>query len=196
MALFTVSIDSVAGGNSTFTGLPGRKMFNTSRISELYPFGASDSAFEYSLEWDGDVQTSVCIADDPVSTILGYFPASWKPGAIPLTSYPFGNLDETETVYVDPHLILFGAEFDTIGYTKLILTHTRTLWVAETIDEILALSVQTDTSPNVWTDGVSYFRLVIRDEELCLDQTIAPSTDFTGTEDVGWSNIWTKSDND
>ena len=196
MALFTVSIDSVAGGNSTFTGIPGRKMFNTTRVSELYEFGASDSAFEYSLEWDGDVQTSVCIADDTVATILNYFESTWNPGAIPLTSYPFGDLDRTETVFLDPHLILFGAEFSNRGFTKLILTHTRQLWVSETIDEILALAVASSTGALEWDDGVSYFRLIIRDEELCLDSTIAPAVDFTGAEDVGWGNIFEKSDND
>jgi len=195
MALFTVSIDSVAGGNSTFTGIPGTKMFNTTRISELYPFGTSDSAFEYSLEWDGDVQTSVCIADDPLATILNYFSAVWVPGAIPLTSYPDGDTTRTETVYLDPHHILFGAEFT--NYTKLILTQTRTLWVAETINEILDLSVVSTSGALTWDDGVSYFRLIVNDGgELALDQTIAPAVDFSGAEDVGWSNIWTKSDSD
>jgi len=193
MALFTCTIEDVAGGNSSFTGIPGTKMFNTTRISELYPFGASDSAFEYSLEWDGDVQTSVCIADDTVATILNYFSAVWHTGAIPLTSYPDGDLTRTETVYMDPRIILFGAEFT--DYTKLILTHTRELWVNETINNILALAVVGTTAENEWTDGTSVFRLQVRDEELNLDQEIT-ATGFDGTEDIDWSNVWSKSEAD
>lgn len=194
MALFTVDIDSVAGGNSTFTGIPGRKMFNTTRVSQLWEFGASDSVFEYSIEWDGDVQTSSCIADDAVDTILTYFAAEWVSGAIPLTSFPEGDLSRTETVYLDPRIILFGAEFN--DYTKLILSHTRQLWVSETINEILELAVESSDAL-YWDDSVSYFRLQVRDEELNLDQRITESPGFGegSVEDIDWSAIWSKSDN-
>ncbi len=191
MALFTVTVDSVAGGNSSFIGIPGRKMFNTTRVSQLYEFGTSDSAFEYSLEWDGDVQTSVCIADDTVATILNYFSAEWVSGAIALTSFPQGDLTRTETVYLDQRIILFGAEFD--DYTKLKLSHTRQLWVSDTIDEILNLAVQ-DADSLVYTDDVSTFRLQVREAELFLDETITP-TGFSGTEETDWDNIQSWSDN-
>ena len=190
MALFTVNIDSVAGGNSTFTGIPGRKMFNTTRVSQLSEFGTDDSAFEYCIEWDGDVQTSVCLAEDTVAEILVYFAAEWVSGAIPLTSYPYGDLDTKERVYLDPKIILFGGEFT--GYTKLILSHSRELWVVESITDILNLAVQPYEIEG-WSDGTSYFRLDVRDGELNLDQTIAPSTNFRGTEGVNWDYIWSKS---
>ena len=190
MALFTVNIDSVAGGNSTFTGIPGRKMFNTSRVSQLFEFGASDSAFEYCIEWDGDVQTSVCIADDTVAEILVYFASEWVSGAIPLTSYPNGDLDNKETVYLDPRIIVFGGEFT--NYTKLILSHSRQLWVSESINEILDLSVQ-GGERHEWTDGTTVFRLVVEDEELVLQEAISQLS-FYGTEGIDYDWIWSKID--
>ncbi len=124
-----------------------------------------------------------------------YFAAEWNSGAIPLTSYPYGDLDRTETVYIDPRIIVFGGEFT--GYTKLILSHSRELWVEESINEILALAVASDVDSSVeWTDGVSYFRLDVRDEEIFLDQAIAPANDFTGTEGTNWDWIFSKSVSD
>jgi hypothetical protein len=180
MALFTTTVESAAGGNSTFIGKPGRKLFNTARMSEVSPFAEDDSFFTYALEWDGDVQSQIAICNDEVSTILGKFDDEYTAGAISLTAYPFGDLTQSRTEYLDPKIILFGSEFT--DYTKLTLSHSREMWVEETVDEILIKAME-DISTVEWSDGIDTFRLRVDGGELKLEQLVG----------AAWVIVWVKS---
>jgi len=53
----------------------------------------------------------------------------------------------------------------------------------------VATAIGVGGSFQIFTDGVSYFRQIVRNGHFCLDQTIAPSVDFSGVENIGWANI-------
>uniref|UniRef100_A0A6M3JLX8 Putative YadA domain-containing structural protein n=1 Tax=viral metagenome TaxID=1070528 RepID=A0A6M3JLX8_9ZZZZ len=53
----------------------------------------------------------------------------------------------------------------------------------------VATAIGVGGSFQIFTDGVSYFRQIVRNGHFCLDQTIAPAIDFSGIENIGWGNI-------
>ena len=189
MPLFTANIESVGGSNASFAGLPGRKLFNTARVNEIYQFGDDGSAFEYSFDFDGDGDVKLLICDSTVSEISDRFEEEYYDGGLLLNEYPYGDTDAaTEVVYIDPRRILFAVEFT--NYTKLLIEQDRSLLVSESVEELLLSSII--TQEGLYDDGINYFRLQVRSEALYLDEAIT-ALGFEGVRDTDWETIWIKS---
>jgi hypothetical protein len=189
MALFKVATTRITGRGAHLFDGTGVKMVNGLGIYDMSDRDVGCS-YQYVLNLENDREGIARIDTNFVSSaIAGYVNAGFANTFITLSVYPDNNtsLATTSEVILSKNIAI-GYAFDSgsILYVKDGVKLRRIL-VSETIDQIL--NVTTD-DVIYWDDGVDYFRLQVRDGELCLDERITVSPGWDGVEGIDWDNIW------
>jgi len=198
MSLFITTTEQVTGRGYHLFGGIGDRLLNTEGIFQLMDNDTVKSSFYYRMNLeDGQEGIARIESDDSSSVLAAYWGSEITSPFVELSVYPDANpsgVTTTQSFNTSKIILAYAFDSGSIVYLKE-GGQTKRYLVSETIVEIIVevMEVEDDSDYTLlFDDGISYFRLQVRNGALNLDQTIT-DYGFYGAEDSDWGNIWEKS---